>query len=173
MTASNQKIIVSAPSNDDSLSQPTPAAEVTTILVQAREQAQQERLPYAGGVTPTDAWALFLAGAVTIVDVRSAEERKFVGQVPGTLHVAWATGLGLNKNPRFVGELSGKLKKDQAILFLCRSGKRSAFAAEAATKAGFINAFNILEGFEGDINETQQRGQLGGWRLYGLPWTQD
>jgi rhodanese-related sulfurtransferase len=46
-------------------------------------------------------------------------------------------------------------------------------AAEAATKAGFANAFNILEGFEGDLDEQQQRGGHNGWRFHGLPWTQD
>ena len=80
--------------------------------------------------------ALFARGDATIVDVRSAEERKFVGQVPGTLHVAWMTGLSLSRNPRFVKELEGKAGKAQAILLLCRSGKRSAAAAEAAAKAG-------------------------------------
>jgi rhodanese-related sulfurtransferase len=87
--------------------------------------------------------------------------------------VAWATGTSLTKNPRFVKELEAKVKKDQTVLFLCRSGKRSVLAAEAAAKAGFGNAFNILEGFEGDLNEQQQRGELGGWRHAGLPWLQD
>jgi rhodanese-related sulfurtransferase len=113
------------------------------------------------------------SGQAVLVDVRTAEERKFVGQPPDSLHVAWATGTALTRNPRFVKELEAKVKKDTVLLFLCRSGKRSAQAAEAAAKAGFSQAFNVLEGFEGELDERQQRGALGGWRHAGLPWTQD
>jgi hypothetical protein len=46
-------------------------------------------------------------------------------------------------------------------------------AAEAATRAQFANAFNVLEGFEGDIDIERRRGRVGGWRFHGLPWIQD
>lgn len=143
------------------------------ILNTARERAAQLNLPYAGGVTPNEAWALFSHGDALLVDIRSAEERKFVGHVPGTLHVAWATGTALTRNPRFLRELEAKTGKTQTVLLLCRSGKRSALAAEAAAKAGFTNVFNVLEGFEGDHNEQQQRGSHNGWRFWSLPWVQD
>lgn len=143
------------------------------ILKLARKNAQNENLSYAGKVTPDEAWKLFTGGQAHLVDVRAAEERKFVGHVPNTLHIAWQTGPALIKNPRFLRELENKLPKDAAILFLCRSGKRSAAAAEAATKAGFINVFNVAEGFEGDLDTKQQRGASGGWRQRGLPWVQD
>lgn len=139
----------------------------------AREAALSAGLSYAGGVAPADAWALVQSGAAVLVDVRSGEERKFVGQVPGSVHVAWATGTSLTRNPRFVRELEAKVRKDQPVLLLCRSGKRSALAAEAAAKAGFALAFNVLEGFEGELNAAQQRGTADGWRFRGLPWVQD
>lgn len=142
-------------------------------LARAKEEAERNGLPYAGAVTPQEAWALFQSGAATLVDVRSAEERKFVGHVPDTLHVAWATGTSLNRNPRFVKELETKAGKNKPVLLLCRSGKRSAAAAEAAAKAGHPLVFNILEGFEGEIDERQQRGKQGGWRSHDLPWVQD
>ena len=44
-------------------------------------------------------------------------------------------------------------------------------AARRATDLG-ITAYNILEGFEGDLNSQAQRGQRGGWRYRGLPWRQ-
>ncbi len=108
-----------------------------------------------------------------LVDVRTAEERKFVGQVPGSVHVPWATGTSLTRNPRFVRELEAKVGKHQNVLLLCRSGKRSALAAEAATKAGFTAVFNVLEGFEGELDAQQRRGTADGWRFRGLPWSQD
>ena len=128
---------------------------------------------YAGDVPAELAWQWLQAGEAVLVDVRTAEERKFVGHVPDTRHVAWMTGLSLSRNPRFVKELEAKAGKDEVILLLCRSGKRSAAAAEAASKAGFRNVFNILEGFEGDLDEQQRRGAFNGWRHAGLPWIQD
>jgi rhodanese-related sulfurtransferase len=59
------------------------------------------------------------------------------------------------------------------VLLLCRSGNRSALAAEAATKAGLSRVFNVREGFEGDLDAQQQRGRQNGWRFHGLPWVQD
>jgi rhodanese-related sulfurtransferase len=54
---------------------------------------------------------------------------------------------------------------------LCRSGVRSIAAARRASELG-IEAYNILEGFEGDPDEHAQRGKRGGWRARGLPWRQ-
>ncbi|NYS35623.1 rhodanese-like domain-containing protein, partial [Streptococcus danieliae] len=58
-------------------------------------------------------------------------------------------------------------------LLLCRSGKRSALAAQEAAKAGLLNVFNVSEGFEGEINDQQHRGVSDGWRFHALPWVQD
>ncbi|OXI95390.1 MULTISPECIES: rhodanese-like domain-containing protein [Burkholderia] len=142
-------------------------------LEDAREAATAAGTTYAGGVAPEVAWALFSAGDALLVDVRTAEERKFVGHVPESLHVPWATGTSLTRNPRFVRELEAKTGKEAVVLLLCRSGNRSAQAAEAATKGGFTQVFNVLEGFEGDLDERQQRGGSNGWRFRGLPWAQD
>lgn len=149
------------------------AASLPAVLREARESAVRQGLPYAGGVTPDQAWALVGQGEAILVDVRSAEELKFVGQVPEARHVAWATGTALTRNPRFLRELEAKFGKHAVILLLCRSGKRSALAAEAAAKGGFTSVFNVFEGFEGDLDEQQQRGHHNGWRHRGLPWVQD
>jgi rhodanese-related sulfurtransferase len=116
---------------------------------------------------------LFSAGEVVLVDVRTTEERKFVGHVPGSQHVAWATGTALTRNPRFARELEVKVGKQATILLLCRSGKRSALAAQAAAQAGFTRVFNIFEGFEGEIDLDKHRGGKDGWRFHKLPWVQD
>lgn len=146
-------------------------------LEQAQAKAAESGLPYAGGVGPIEAWQLVQDGEAVLVDVRTAEERKFVGQVEGSRHVPWATGTAMTRNPRFVRELEAKVTpeggKDAVVLLLCRSGKRSAAAAEAAAKAGFTRVFNVLEGFEGEIDALQHRGGADGWRFRGLPWVQD
>ncbi|MFT7722056.1 MAG: rhodanese-like domain-containing protein [Roseateles sp.] len=155
----------------------SPVLDEPQALTQAREAARAAGLPHAGSLSPRDAWNLVQAGQAVLVDVRSNEERHFVGQVPGSLHVAWATGTALNRNPRFVRELEARVGprsgNERPVLLLCRSGKRSALAAEAAAKAGLANVFNIQEGFEGDSDDHQQRGHFNGWRFHGLPWVQD
>jgi len=70
------------------------------VLETAKQTAVAEGLKYSGRVTPDEAWKLFVNGQAHIVDVRAAEERKFVGHVPNTFHVAWQTGPALIKNPR-------------------------------------------------------------------------
>jgi rhodanese-related sulfurtransferase len=142
------------------------------ILNDARRRAAHLHLNYAGSIAPIDAWQLFSSLAAIIIDIRSAEERLFVGYVPGTLHAPWAYGVGMVPNPNFLRELEARVSKDTVVLFLCRSGKRSAAAAAQATNAGWAHAFNIAEGFEGELDNARRRGQLGGWRHHGLPWIQ-
>lgn len=143
-------------------------------LESARADAVANALPYAGVVTPGAAWALVSSGQAVLVDVRTNEERVFVGYVPGSVHVPWATGTALTRNPRFARELEAKLGgKDKIALLLCRSGNRSAAAAEAAAKAGSPFIFSVAEGFEGHLDEHEHRNNLNGWRLHGLPWVQD
>ena len=146
-------------------------------LEAAWQQAQLQGLGYAGGVSPIQAWQLVQQGQAVLVDVRSAEELKFVGHVPGSVHVPWATGTALTRNPRFVRELEARLAahggKEAVALLLCRSGKRSVLAAQAAAAAGFTQVFNVLEGFEGEIDAAQHRGGSDGWRFHHLPWVQD
>jgi rhodanese-related sulfurtransferase len=150
------------------------SATLPSELESARVLALSTGLPYAGGVPPQVAWDLFSRGKALLVDVRSGEERKCVGHVPESIHVAWATGTSLTRNPRFARELEAKVGgKDVVVLLLCRSGKRSAAAAEVATKAGMTRVFNVLEGFEGEIDARQHRGGADGWRFHGLPWVQD
>ncbi len=146
---------------------------LVAALESARAVALSTGLSYAGGVSPQLAWDLFSASEALLVDVRTTEERKFVGHVPESLHVAWATGTALTRNPRFVRELEAKTGKHVPILLLCRSGKRSVLAAEAAAAAGFTQVYNVLEGFEGEIDEHRHRGGADGWRHCGLPWVQD
>lgn len=152
-------------------------AVLPEVLEAARARAGAEGLGYAGGVSPDEAWDLVQRGEAVLVDVRTAEERKFVGHVPDSLHVPWATGTALTRNPRFVRELEARLAphggKEAVALLLCRSGKRSVLAAQAATQAGFTLVFNVLEGFEGELDARQQRGHGDGWRFRDLPWAQD
>ena len=68
--------------------------------------------------------------------------------------------------------LKHSVVSESLLLFLCRSGQRSASAARAATEAGLPDCYNILEGFEGNKDANGQRNRTGGWRACGLPWSQ-
>ena len=141
------------------------------IKQRARERAQKMKLPYAGAVTPSEAHELMNAGA-KLVDVRTEPELQYVGSVPGSNAIEWNTYPEGARNPDFLRQLGDTVKKDQAVMFLCRSGVRSHQAAIAATQAGWQEAYNILEGFEGDKDGEGHRNVVGGWRKAGLPWIQ-
>jgi rhodanese-related sulfurtransferase len=141
------------------------------IKKSARERARQLGLTYAGALLPAEAHKLMQAGA-TLVDVRTKPEIQYVGRVPGSLAVEWQTYPGNRENPEFIGELAASVPKDTPVMFLCRSGARSHAAAEAAARAGWKEAYNVLEGFEGDKDAAQHRNTVGGWRKAGLPWAQ-
>jgi rhodanese-related sulfurtransferase len=137
----------------------------------ARERARKLGLGYAGALLPAEAHTLMQAGA-KLVDVRTKPELQYVGKVPGAVAVEWQTYPGNRPNPEFLAELGATVPKDQPVMFLCRSGARSHSAADAATKAGWKEAYNVLEGFEGDKDAAGHRNTVGGWRKAGLPWTQ-
>jgi rhodanese-related sulfurtransferase len=128
-------------------------------------------LSYAGALLPAEAHKLMQAGA-KLVDVRTKPELLYVGKVPGALAVEWQTNPGSRENPEFLAELAAAVPKDTPVMFICRSGARSHSAADAATRAGWREAYNVLEGFEGNKDGEQHRNTVNGWRKAGLPWTQ-
>lgn len=143
------------------------------ILARARERAQQMKLPYAGALLPAEAHALMQSlPEAKLVDVRTGAELEWVGHVPGSVPIEWNTWPEGDRNPNFIVEFETQIAKNAIAMFLCRSGVRSHHAAAAVTHAGHVNAYNVLEGFEGDKDPSGQRNKLGGWRLAGLPWMQ-
>jgi len=137
----------------------------------AAKRGRDMGLTYAGAVTPAEAQAMMNAG-VKLVDVRTKPELQYVGSIPGAAAVEWQTYPGGKPNAEFLEQLAAVAPKDQPVMFLCRSGARSHAAAEAATRAGWKEAYNILEGFEGDKDAQGHRNTVGGWRKAGLPWVQ-
>lgn len=126
---------------------------------------------YAGDVYPELAWQWVQAGQAVLVDVRSDAERAWVGGVPSAVAVTWKQWPGMISNDRFDEEIVAAIPEGKKAVLLCRSGVRSVAAAKRATELG-LQAYNILEGFEGDLDDERQRGRMGGWRHRGLPWTQ-
>ncbi len=136
-------------------------------------------MSYAGDITPEQAWEMLVGDPnAVLVDVRTEAEWRFVG-VPDlatlgrdVVYVEWNRGDG-SRNDGFVDDLiaSGVVPGEQSVVFLCRSGNRSIGAAESATAAGIGPSYNVLDGFEGNLDGNRHRGQTG-WKALGLPWVQ-
>jgi rhodanese-related sulfurtransferase len=125
-------------------------------------------------LVPQEAWEVLQSNACAVlVDVRSKVEHAFVGHPPSAIHIAWKEAPNWQVNNQFVAEVKKVVTSANApILLLCRSGQRSLDAAKALENAGFQHLINIVDGFEGPLDENKHRGNLGGWRFAGLPWEQ-
>lgn len=142
-------------------------------LQKARQRAKEMGLPYEGALTPKEAHDVVQQGAAKLVDVRTRAELDWVGRVPGAVEVELLSWPGSRPNPDFVRQLEAAVPdKNTPLLFLCRSGGRSHNAAMLAMQSGYAEAYNVLEGFEGDKDGGGHRNTVGGWRAAGLPWTQ-
>jgi rhodanese-related sulfurtransferase len=108
------------------------------------------------------------------VDVRSEIEFFYVGHPVGAEHVAWQEPPDWDVQPEFAAHVKSLVAgvKTRPVVLICRSGKRSIDAGKVLENVGFTNVFNVLHGFEGDLDETFHRGKLSGWRFDGLPWAQ-
>lgn len=134
-------------------------------------QARPGQPGYAGDVSPQLAWQWVQSGEAVLIDVRSDAEREWVGFVPGAVAVAWKQWPGMALNAGFDAAVQAAASGKKLVM-LCRSGVRSVAAAKRATELG-LEAYNILEGFEGDPDGQAHRGGRGGWRFHGLPWRQN
>lgn len=133
-------------------------------------------------LTPAEAWKLLQeVPRAVLIDVRSSMEYLFVGHPQGSVHVAWIDEPEWIVNPEFVTEVRKLMlggvgleehDTDAPVLLICRSGKRSLEAGKLLIDSGFIDVYNIQEGFEGELDEHHHRSTSGGWRYHGLPWEQ-
>jgi len=139
-----------------------------------------------GLADPDEAWrALQCDPKALLVDVRSKAEWTFVG-VPDlsaaaadALFVEWSSFPAMAANPAFVQTVAQAVQAADAnaVYFICRSGARSAAAAGAlapvlAEANRATRLFNVVEGFEGDLDGEGHRGRANGWKARGLPWRQ-
>ena len=152
---------MSTPEKDKAVMDKPETAE--QIFARADERKLLMGLDYAGAVTPAEAHALRSLDAARILDVRTPPEWQFVGHVPEVPLIEWPRDGEESALREFLARVEQDFDKESPLLFLCRSGVRSHYAAELATQAGFRRAYNVLEGFEGNAPGK-------GWRAAGLPW---
>lgn len=139
---------------------------------------------YAGDIDAAAVWERLKADpAAQLVDVRTVAEWSFVGLpdlsgIARQVHcVEWQSFPSMAVNGGFVKAAGRALESagagpDTPVYFLCRSGGRSRAAAIAMAQAGFSQAYNIMGGFEGDLDAERHRGNANGWKAAGLPWKQ-
>ena len=135
---------------------------------------EQEVYPakgYSGDISPQTAHQWWQAQQAYLVDVRTAAECAWVGFVPGVPNLEWKSWPSMQNNTQFLAQLQEGIPAGSKVLFLCRSGVRSIAAAQVAQTVGY-QAYNVLEGFEGDLDANGHRSQVGGWKYHGLPWQQ-
>lgn len=141
----------------------------------------QARQGYAGDVQPSHAWrALQEHASALLVDVRTPAEWTFAGYPDlsslskNPLLLSWRLFPQMQLNEAFMEQLQ-KIAQDKVapLYFLCRTGGRSREAAMAATAAGYQEAYNIEDGFDGPLDEHSRRGTVAGWRAASLPWRQE
>jgi len=152
------------------------------ILQLAQQRGVEHNLLYAGVMSPHEAFVVLQADAqALLIDVRSKAELELVGRIPTALNVEWMFYPGMLPNHDFSKQLielvdnnnqdDSQQDRSQVLIFMCRTGGRSHSAAAAAAALGFSQAYNMLDGFEGELNSEQQRTMINGWRHAGLPWT--
>lgn len=137
-------------------------------------------------VEPKEAFEKLKNENAVLIDVRCDAEFVFVGQVDlssinkETILLPWKIFPNMNVNPRFQIMIEKALKekfqkddnKDAELIFMCRSGARSFEAARFMTEIGYQNCYNLIGGFEGELNENSHRGKISGWKANNLPWRQ-
>jgi rhodanese-related sulfurtransferase len=137
------------------------------------------------------AWALKEAAPaqVVLLDIRSRAEAAYVGMpanadalVPYREHDDQMTDwdadrqtFSLRPNPGFLKDVAQVLRskglgKDARLVLICRSGDRSAKAADLLQAQGYSRVHSVVDGFEGDLDGKGRR-EVNGWKNAGLPWT--
>ena len=77
--------------------------------------------------------------------------------------------------PELARRMAAKgLGKGDVVIVMCRSGDRSARAANLLSQLGYASVFSVVDGFEGDVATSGPRqGQrvVNGWKNADLPWS--
>lgn len=129
---------------------------------------------------------------VVFIDVRTRAEVDFLGMptvadanIPYMLSGDWGQWNEKKKTFKLVPNsgflpavkklLADKgLDKGSKIVVMCRSGSRSAKAANLLAQAGYKNVYSVTDGYEGDkAKKGPHKGQrvVNGWKNANLPWT--
>lgn len=145
-------------------------------------------------LSPRQAWDMIQESPdkVLFIDVRTRAEAMYVGVPEGmdglvpyvehdpfwswddkrhTYKLEPAQGFVPEVNRRLEDK---KLTKDTPVIVICRSGTRSALAADRLAQDGYTKVYTVVEGFEGDTSKSgpdKGRRTVNGWKNAELPWS--
>lgn len=143
-------------------------------------------------VTAVEAASVLEDPNVLLIDIRSRAEVAFLGlptrankHIPYMIMPMFAAfdaekgAYGLEINPDFPTAFKTFMDQkgagpDTKVILMCRSGSRSARAADLLAGMGYTNVYSMSDGFEGDkAKEGDMAGQrvVNGWRNAGLGWS--
>lgn len=166
---------------------------VAGVSAQAAELAGYKQTTLALYLTAAEANAMKQerGAAIVFIDVRTRAELAFVGMpVNADANIpfrrvdfeTWNDEkkfFAMSPNPHFADSVAGLLRdlnrnKRTPILLMCRSGGRSAAAANLLAQQGYTQVYTVTDGFEGDkAKDGADKGRrvVNGWKNSGAPWT--
>lgn len=135
---------------------------------------------FAGDIISREAWEILESNPdAYLIDVRTDAEWNFVGVCDlssigkQALMVSWQRYPDMAVDQNFTDKIEAAIDdKNAPLFFLCRSGQRSKAAAIAMTAQNYGHCYNVVDGFEGQLDQASHRGTMSGWKHSGLPWAQ-
>ena len=162
------------------------------LAVDAASVPELKRTQLGLYLTSAEAYEVASKEKVLFLDVRTRAEVNFLG-IPTVADAnipymemdsmySWDEKKGVFKlepNSGFMTEVQQRIKQkgmdtNSKIIVMCRSGDRSAKAADLLAKSCYKNVYSVVDGYEGDVaKEGDHKGQraVNGWRNANLPWT--
>ncbi|MEK6734589.1 MAG: rhodanese-like domain-containing protein [Pseudomonadota bacterium] len=132
-----------------------------------------------GNIPSHQCWEALKEANTALIDVRCEEEWKQDG-LPDlssmdkeAKQITWIHfSPFVHSNNNFIAQLENEIEdKNTKVFFICKSGGRSMQAANAALEAGYLNCFNISDGFLGNMfDQNLENLNQNGWVHNNLPW---
>ena len=120
---------------------------VDDLLADARRRIEPR-------LEPDQAHQALVAGAL-IVDLRSSDERRESGVIPGSIHIPRSV-LEWRVDPHCENRNPAACDLDREVILMCADGFSSSLAAASLQELGFRRATDLIGGFNG-------------WKTAGLP----
>ena len=169
-------------------------ASQSAFAVDSADLPKKKRTKLELYMTPVDAYEFVTKNAdkSLFLDVRTRTEVNFLGMptnvdanVPYMVMNEWyawdskKNTFKMEVNSDFADKVAERLaekglSKNDPVILTCRSGSRSAKAADLLAGLGYKNVYTIVSGFEGDkVKDGPFKGQRikNGWKNAGLPWS--
>ena len=169
-------------------------ASQSAFAVDSTDLPKKKRTKLELYMTPIDAYEFVTKNAdkSLFLDVRTRTEVNFLGMptnvdanVPYMVMNEWyawdskKNTFKMEVNSDFADKVAERLaekglSKNDPVILTCRSGSRSAKAADLLAGLGYKNVYTIVSGFEGDkVKDGPFKGQRikNGWKNAGLPWS--